>query len=169
VQGLERVCRQLKETIEDSKHDSMERSIMGEVSSEALRMLHRQISSLEREKNAWSKRQQGLRQEIEKLQQQSADKESQDCPDDETTFSWQGRPPRSQHRVKFEPTGAWARFFFLFLYLHAVSYLCVPCSLRGKKVLKALLAVVLPSHPRCLVVAILRFSLLRLYSLDLRL
>jgi len=65
----------------------MERSIMGEVSSEALRMLHRQISSLEREKNAWSKRQQGLRQEIEKLQQQSADKESQDCPDDETTFS----------------------------------------------------------------------------------
>jgi len=68
VQELERVCRQLEETVEDSKHDSMERSIMDEASSEALRMLHRQIASLEREKNEWSKREQGLRQEVETLE-----------------------------------------------------------------------------------------------------
>ncbi|KAF8797581.1 hypothetical protein BYT27DRAFT_7228940 [Phlegmacium glaucopus] len=68
VQELERVCRQLEETVEDSKHESMERSIMDEASSEALRMLHRQIAGLEREKNEWSKREQGLREEIETLE-----------------------------------------------------------------------------------------------------
>ena len=68
VQELERVCRQLEETVEDSKQESMERSVMDEASSEALRMLHRQIASLEREKNEWLKREQGLREEIDTLE-----------------------------------------------------------------------------------------------------
>lgn len=68
VQELERVCRQLEESVEDSKQESMERSIMDEASSEALRMLHRQIAGLEREKNEWSKREQGLREEVETLE-----------------------------------------------------------------------------------------------------
>ena len=68
VQELERLCRQLEETVEDSKQESMERSVMDEASSEALRMLHRQIATLEREKNEWLKREQGLREEVETLE-----------------------------------------------------------------------------------------------------
>jgi uncharacterized protein (DUF3084 family) len=68
VQELEKVCRQLEETIEDSKQESMERSVMDEASSEALRMLHRQIASLEREKSEWSKRERGFCEEVETLE-----------------------------------------------------------------------------------------------------
>jgi hypothetical protein len=68
VQELEKVCRQLEETIEDSKQESMERSVMDEASSEALRMLHRQIASLEREKNEWLRKEQGLCEEVEVLE-----------------------------------------------------------------------------------------------------
>jgi len=68
VQELERLCRQLEETVEDSKQESMERNVMDEASSEALRMLHRQIAILEREKNEWSMREQGLREEVETLE-----------------------------------------------------------------------------------------------------
>ncbi|CAK5271161.1 unnamed protein product [Mycena citricolor] len=49
VVELERACRLLEEEVEGSRHESMERSIMDEASSEALRMLHKQISKLERE------------------------------------------------------------------------------------------------------------------------
>lgn len=80
VQELERVCRQLEETVEDSKQESMERSVMDEASSEALRMLHRQIASLEREKNEWSKREQGLCEEVETLESLVKDR-SQDIMD----------------------------------------------------------------------------------------
>ena len=68
VQELERVCRQLEETIEDSKQESMERSVMDEASSEALRMLHRQITDLERERNEMSRREKGLIEEVETLE-----------------------------------------------------------------------------------------------------
>ena len=51
VQELKRVCRQLEETIEDSKQESMECGVMDKASREALHMLHHQITSLEREKN----------------------------------------------------------------------------------------------------------------------
>ena len=63
VQELERLCRQLEESAEDSKQERMERSVMDEASSEALRMLHRQIASLEREKNEL-KREQLERDEV---------------------------------------------------------------------------------------------------------
>jgi chromosome segregation ATPase len=49
---LERMCRTLEEEVDTSRHESLERSIMDEASGEALRMLHRQISQLEREKEA---------------------------------------------------------------------------------------------------------------------
>ena len=57
VQELERLCRQLEESAEDSMHERMERSVMDEASSEALRMLHCQIATLEREKNELKKEQ----------------------------------------------------------------------------------------------------------------
>ncbi|KAF8901009.1 hypothetical protein CPB84DRAFT_994909 [Gymnopilus junonius] len=68
VQELEKACRQLEEAVEDSRQESMERSALDEASSEALRMLHRQIASLEREKNDWLRREQGLREEVETLE-----------------------------------------------------------------------------------------------------
>ena len=68
VQDLEKACRLLEEEVEDSRHHSMERSVMDEASSEALRMLHRQIASLEREKGDISKREEVLREEIETLE-----------------------------------------------------------------------------------------------------
>ena len=74
VQELERVCRHLEETVEDSKQNSMERSVMDEASSEALRMLHRQIASLEREKNEGLRREHGLREEVETLESLVKDK-----------------------------------------------------------------------------------------------
>ena len=67
VQELERLCRQLEESAEDSKQERMERSVMDEASSEALRMLHRQIATLEREKNDGLMREQGFREEVEAL------------------------------------------------------------------------------------------------------
>lgn len=48
---LEKMCRHLEEEVDNSRQESMERSIMDEASGEALRQLHRQISQLEREKN----------------------------------------------------------------------------------------------------------------------
>ncbi|KAG1731384.1 hypothetical protein EDB19DRAFT_1334961 [Suillus lakei] len=49
---LERMCRNLEEEVDTSRQESVERSVMDEASGEALRMLHRQISQLEREKEA---------------------------------------------------------------------------------------------------------------------
>ena len=68
VQELERVCRQLEETVEESRQESLGRSVIDEASNEALRMLHRQIASLHREKNEWLNREQGLREEVRTLE-----------------------------------------------------------------------------------------------------
>ncbi|KAF8176272.1 hypothetical protein BJ912DRAFT_700513 [Pholiota molesta] len=68
VQDLEKACRQLEEAVEDSRQMSMERSVMDEASSEALRMLHRQIAGLEKEKGDWAKREAALREEVETLE-----------------------------------------------------------------------------------------------------
>ena len=68
VQELEKLCRQLEETLEDSKQESIECSVLDKASSEALRMLHRQIATLEGEKNEWLKREKGLREEVETLE-----------------------------------------------------------------------------------------------------
>ncbi|KAG6816044.1 hypothetical protein H0H87_009005 [Tephrocybe sp. NHM501043] len=68
VQELEKTCRYLEDEVEGSRQSSMERSIMDEASGEALRMLHRQISVLEREKSEWMKKEQVLREEVETLE-----------------------------------------------------------------------------------------------------
>ncbi|KAG6911060.1 hypothetical protein DXG01_004575 [Tephrocybe rancida] len=68
VQELERTCRYLEDEVEGSRQNSMERSIMDEASGEALRMLHRQISVLEREKSEWTRKEEILREEVETLE-----------------------------------------------------------------------------------------------------
>ncbi|ESK93895.1 hypothetical protein Moror_13002 [Moniliophthora roreri MCA 2997] len=68
VQELERACRLLEEEVEGSRQESMERSLMDEASGEALRMLHRQIANLEREKGDMSRREEVLREEVETLE-----------------------------------------------------------------------------------------------------
>ena len=68
VQELERTCRYLEEEVEGSRHDSMERSVMDEASGEALRMLHRQIAVLEKEKAEWGRAEVGLREEVATLE-----------------------------------------------------------------------------------------------------
>lgn len=69
VAELEKTCRYLEEEVEGSRHESMERSVMDEASSEALRMLHRQIASLEREKAEWNRKEEILREEVGTLEQ----------------------------------------------------------------------------------------------------
>ncbi|KDR78350.1 hypothetical protein GALMADRAFT_1315287, partial [Galerina marginata CBS 339.88] len=68
VQEMEKACRQLEEAVEDSRQESMERSVMDEASGEALRMLHRQIASLERDRTDWMNREKQLREEVETLE-----------------------------------------------------------------------------------------------------
>lgn len=66
---LERACRYLEEEVEGSRQESMERSVMDEASGEALRMLHRRIGELEREKADWGRREEGLTGKIERLEE----------------------------------------------------------------------------------------------------
>lgn len=68
VQELERACRYLEEEVEGSRQDSMERSVMDEASSEALRMLHRQIAGLERERSEWTRKEQIMQEEVQTLE-----------------------------------------------------------------------------------------------------
>ncbi|KAF5376080.1 hypothetical protein D9615_007716 [Tricholomella constricta] len=68
VQELEKACRYLEEEVEGSRQNSMERSIMDEASGEALRMLHRQIAVLEREKAEWGRKEEILRDEVATLE-----------------------------------------------------------------------------------------------------
>ncbi|KAG6812008.1 hypothetical protein H0H92_004737 [Tricholoma furcatifolium] len=70
VQELEKTCRYLEEEVEGSRQSSMERSIMDEASGEALRMLHRQISVLEKEKSEWVRKEEILREELATLEGQ---------------------------------------------------------------------------------------------------
>ncbi|KAJ6547149.1 hypothetical protein B0H19DRAFT_1379488 [Mycena capillaripes] len=68
VAELEKTCRFLEDELEGSRQQSMERSVMDEASSEALRMLHRQISELEREKGGWKRTESVLREEVRRLE-----------------------------------------------------------------------------------------------------
>ena len=66
VQELEKSVRYLEEELEDSRQESMERSVMDEASGEALRTLHRQIASLEREKAEWTKAERSFSELLQK-------------------------------------------------------------------------------------------------------
>lgn len=65
VSELEKCVRGLEEEVERSREDSMERSLMDEASGEALRMLHRRIGDLEREKSEVEKREKVIKEELE--------------------------------------------------------------------------------------------------------
>jgi chromosome segregation ATPase len=67
VAELERACRHLEEEVDNSRQESVERSIMDEASGEALRMLHRQIAGLEREKSDAERREAALKDEVATL------------------------------------------------------------------------------------------------------
>jgi len=68
VQELERAVRILEEEVDTSRQESMERSVMDEASGEALRMLHRQIAGLEKEKKDWEDREKVIMTEIGTLE-----------------------------------------------------------------------------------------------------
>ena len=68
VQELERAVRILEEEVDTSRQESMERSVMDEASGEALRMLHRQISGLEKEKKDWEDREKAMMNQIGTLE-----------------------------------------------------------------------------------------------------
>nr|GAT55494.1 predicted protein [Mycena chlorophos] len=68
VLELEKTCRYLEDEVETSRQESMERSVMDEASGEALRMLHRQIAALERERDVWKKTEAVLRDELRRLE-----------------------------------------------------------------------------------------------------
>jgi len=64
VQELEKAVRILEEEVDTSRQESMERSVMDEASGEALRMLHRQIAGLEKEKKDWEDKEKMMMNEI---------------------------------------------------------------------------------------------------------
>ena len=64
VAELERCVRVLEDDVERSREESMERSVMDEASSDALKMLQRRISELEREKSEKESNEGRLRQEM---------------------------------------------------------------------------------------------------------
>lgn len=68
VGELERTCRHLEEEVDLSRQESVERSVMDEASGEALRMLHRQIAGLEREKGEWGRQEEDLKGEVVRLE-----------------------------------------------------------------------------------------------------
>jgi hypothetical protein len=67
VAELEKSLRSMEEEVERSREMSMERSVMDEASGEALRMLHKQIGKLEREKGEWEEKEKKMQEELEDL------------------------------------------------------------------------------------------------------
>ncbi|GJE92942.1 hypothetical protein PsYK624_091010 [Phanerochaete sordida] len=65
VSELEKCVRNLEDEVERSREESAERSVMDEASGEALRMLHRRINDLEREKKEGDQRGLDLRTQLD--------------------------------------------------------------------------------------------------------
>ncbi|KAJ7043279.1 hypothetical protein C8F04DRAFT_1390105 [Mycena alexandri] len=74
VGELERTCRFLEEEVEGSRQENMDRSVMDEASGEALRMLHRQIAGLEREREGFKRTEIVLREELRRLEMLAGEK-----------------------------------------------------------------------------------------------
>lgn len=72
VGELEKCIRGLEEEVDRSREVSMDRSVMDEASGEALRMLHRQISQLEKEKKESDQREKDLKARFESTAAQLA-------------------------------------------------------------------------------------------------
>ena len=65
VTELEKCVKGLEEEVDRSREESAERSVMDEASGEALRMLHRRITELERENNEGDQRERDLRAQLD--------------------------------------------------------------------------------------------------------
>ncbi|KAH9947994.1 hypothetical protein B0H21DRAFT_778115 [Amylocystis lapponica] len=70
VGDLERYVHQLQDEVDRSREESAERSVMDEASGEALRMLHRRIEALERERAEAERREQQAREEHAECEEQ---------------------------------------------------------------------------------------------------
>ncbi|KAJ8516870.1 hypothetical protein ONZ45_g5875 [Pleurotus djamor] len=77
VAELEKACRYLEEEVDNSRQASFERSVMDEASGEALRMLHRQIAGLEREKVDWSQQEADLQTQVARLSEKLQEREDE--------------------------------------------------------------------------------------------
>ncbi|KAI0312792.1 hypothetical protein OF83DRAFT_1066623 [Amylostereum chailletii] len=77
VSELERMCRYLEDEVDSSRHESMERSVMDEASSQALRQLHHQIAELEREKGDLMKQGEGFKETRKLLDSQLQDRDNE--------------------------------------------------------------------------------------------
>ncbi|CCL98315.1 uncharacterized protein FIBRA_00309 [Fibroporia radiculosa] len=64
VTELERCVQGLQDEVDRSREESMERSVMDEASGEALRMLHRRIEELERDRAESDRREQQAKEEV---------------------------------------------------------------------------------------------------------
>ncbi|KAF7339235.1 Calcium-binding and coiled-coil domain-containing protein 1 [Mycena venus] len=87
VVDLERTCRYLEEEVEGSRQESMERSILDEASSQALKILHRQIAGLERDKESSKRREERFRNEVATLELQLRQKSDDVMRLNETLWS----------------------------------------------------------------------------------
>jgi predicted nucleic acid-binding Zn-ribbon protein len=77
VAELERACRHLEHQADHSARDSMDRSVLEEASSEALRMLHRRIDALETERRDAARDAAALREQLAKREADLAEHEEQ--------------------------------------------------------------------------------------------
>ena len=65
VADLEKCVRSLEEEVDRSREESVDRSVMDEASGEALRMLHRRIGDLERERTDNEAREKEIKEQLE--------------------------------------------------------------------------------------------------------
>ena len=107
VAELERACRCLEEEVDQSRQESMERSVMDEASGEALRMLHRQIAALEREKVDAEKREGALREEVGTLEVLVKDKTEDVQRLNEALWARDEKQQQQQQAASGEEKMAW--------------------------------------------------------------
>ncbi|KAJ7771795.1 hypothetical protein B0H16DRAFT_1514763 [Mycena metata] len=107
VAELERTCRFLEEEVEGSRQENMDRSVMDEASSEALRMLHRQIAGLEREREGLKRTEVVLREELRRLEMLAGEKAAKlrESLGSQTEREWK---QKEQERMLDELKGAFA-------------------------------------------------------------
>lgn len=70
VNELEKCVKELREEVERSREESMDRSVMDEATGEALRMLHHKIEELEREKTDNDEKESFIQQELQAKDEQ---------------------------------------------------------------------------------------------------
>ncbi|KAJ7286037.1 hypothetical protein C8J57DRAFT_655767 [Mycena rebaudengoi] len=102
VVELERTCRSLEDEVEGSRQESMDRSLMDEASSEALRMLHRQIAALERERKGLQRTEHDLREEVKRLEALVNDKTNEVTDLQQSSADENAQEERSEREAELE-------------------------------------------------------------------